>query len=105
MTRKARTTRASRKSGTGRAKRRAPLSRGSGTDQVRVGESTLAPVRLLTTTELLRQLRVSRTWFWHERRRGGFPEPVRLGAFALRWRQEDVDRWITERQARSGAAA
>ena len=28
---------------------------------------------------------------------GTFPAPVRLSARAVAWREEDIDRWITER--------
>lgn len=34
---------------------------------------------------------------------GTFPAPVRLSARAVAWREEDIDRWITERTTAAGA--
>ena len=61
-------------------------------------------LELLTTREVLAQLKSGRTWLWSERRAGRFFEPVKLGAFHLRWRRTDLERWINERQ-RAGAVA
>jgi predicted DNA-binding transcriptional regulator AlpA len=73
------------------------------------GLPTFAPL-LLTQTQVLNALQVSRTGFWKLRglppsdpRR--FPSPVRLGAFALRWRVVDVEKWIERQQVGAGAAA
>lgn len=33
---------------------------------------------------------------------GTFPAPVRLSARAVAWREEDIDRWITERTTAAG---
>lgn len=50
---------------------------------------------LLLLPEVLARLRIGRTQFWHLRRNGGFLAPCRMGR-PLRWRADDVDRWIAE---------
>lgn len=34
---------------------------------------------------------------------GTFPRPVRCGARAVAWREEDIDKWIAERTTATGA--
>lgn len=59
--------------------------------------SVTAPAPLLTVDDVLQTLGISRTTLWEMRRRGEFPEAVRLGARALRWRREDIDNWLADR--------
>lgn len=35
---------------------------------------------------------------------GTFPRPVRLSARAVAWREEDIDKWVSERIKTGGAA-
>jgi excisionase family DNA binding protein len=49
--------------------------------------------RLLIADEVVAQLRIGKDWLYAEVRAGRFPA-VRCGRF-YRFRQEDVDAWIT----------
>ena len=60
--------------------------------------------RLLTEREVCSMLHVSRVALLTWRRRGLFPSPLKVGlGRAIRWRPEDVERWITTRPRGSGA--
>ena len=53
--------------------------------------------RLLKQTEVLTTLGMSRQTLYKWRLAGSFPEPVNVGARALRWRASDVQAWIASR--------
>jgi len=50
--------------------------------------------RLLTADEVAQQILMGRDWIYSEVRAGRFPA-VKCGRY-YRFRQEDVDRWITD---------
>jgi predicted DNA-binding transcriptional regulator AlpA len=55
------------------------------------------PGDLLTITEVITILRVSRSAFWRWRRRGTGPPVVRLPGGAVRIRRADLARWLAGR--------
>ena len=63
---------------------------------------------MLDTRELLRReevetrLGVSRSWIYAEMRAGRFPEPVRIGKRAVRWRVADLNEWLSDRPLAEG---
>jgi excisionase family DNA binding protein len=54
--------------------------------------------RLLTRDDVARILGVSRDHFDDMRKAGGGPKETRLGHRTLRFRPQDVDAWLIERQ-------
>lgn len=52
--------------------------------------------QLLTTNEVARLLRVSRVTLWEWRRKGLVPPPIRVGLNRLRWRAEDVRKYLNQ---------
>ena len=57
---------------------------------------------LLRRSEVEARLGVSRSWIYSEMRAGRFPEPVRIGTRAVRWRVADLDEWAAGRPAAQG---
>ncbi|MBX9655581.1 helix-turn-helix domain-containing protein [bacterium] len=53
------------------------------------------PSVLMTVHDLGQTLKVSIRSIWRFRRSGLLPEPIRIGG-AIRWRSEDVARWIEQ---------
>jgi len=56
--------------------------------------------RLLTAEELSQCFPLERTTFWRMRKRGEFPEPIRIGR-RIFWRLSAIDRWIDSRTVSS----
>jgi predicted DNA-binding transcriptional regulator AlpA len=56
------------------------------------------PDDLLTITEVITALRVSRSAFWRWRRRGTGPPVARLPGGAVRIRRADLAAWLAGRQ-------
>lgn len=52
---------------------------------------------LLSWQEVRRLVPLSRVTVWNLRRRGGFPQPVRLSANRIAWRASDLNSWIADR--------
>ena len=48
---------------------------------------------LLRREEVEQRFGVSRSWIYCEMRAGRFPEPVRIGKRAVRWKVVDLDEW------------
>ena len=59
---------------------------------------------LLRREEVEARLGVSRSWIYCEMRAGRFPEPVRIGRRAVRWRVADLDVWAAGRPVSHGDA-
>ena len=57
---------------------------------------------MLRRSEVEARLGVSRSWIYSEMRAGRFPEPVRIGTRAVRWRVADLDEWAAGRPAAQG---
>lgn len=51
---------------------------------------------LMTTSDLVSYLRLSRTVIWRNRRDGNFPKPCNIGSKHPRWRREDIEFWVAE---------
>lgn len=62
------------------------------------------PSRLVRCPEVLDRTGYRKSWLYTLIRRGEFPEPVRLGARAVAWREADLQTWIESRPNRSDAA-
>jgi predicted DNA-binding transcriptional regulator AlpA len=48
---------------------------------------------LLDVMDLAKRLRCSLRYVWQLRQAGALPDPIDVGGL-LRWRPEDIDRWI-----------
>ena len=57
---------------------------------------------LLRREEVEERFGVSRSWIYCEMRAGRFPEPVRIGMRAVRWRVSDLDEWAAGRPVAHG---
>ena len=57
---------------------------------------------LLRREEVEERFGVSRSWIYLEMRAGRFPEPVRIGKRAVRWRVSDLDEWAARRPVAHG---
>ncbi|MCY4430062.1 MAG: AlpA family phage regulatory protein [Rhodospirillales bacterium] len=57
---------------------------------------------LLRREEVEARLGVSRSWIYAEMRAGRFPEPVKIGRRAVRWRVADLDEWLSDRPLAAG---
>ena len=57
---------------------------------------------LLRREEVEERFGLSRSWIYSEMRAGRFPEPVRIGKRAVRWRVSDLDEWAAERPLAQG---
>ena len=57
---------------------------------------------LLRREEVEHRFGVSRSWIYCEMRAGRFPEPVRIGKRAVRWKVVDLDEWAAGRPVAYG---
>ena len=57
---------------------------------------------LLRREEVEQRFGVSRSWIYCEMRAGRFPEPVRIGKRAVRWKVVDLDEWAAGRPVAHG---
>ena len=64
-----------------------------------VAEST---DRLLRLSEVLTRTALGRSTIYRLMREGSFPEPLRIGARAVRWRQSEVEDWVAARPRATG---
>jgi prophage regulatory protein len=82
-------------------------------DETEVKRNTLPPqfeiqdelehrtrVRLLRRAEVERLTGLSRSTLYSWMKEGRFPQPVRLGARIVAWRESDVTEWLESRQTR-----
>lgn len=49
--------------------------------------------------DMAARYQVSRQTVWRWVREGRFPKPIRLGAAAIRWSEEDILKWEQEKKA------
>lgn len=64
---------------------------------------TETPAReLLRREEVEERFGLSRSWIYREMRAGRFPEPVKIGERAVRWRVSDLDEWAESRPVAQG---
>ncbi|WP_419923379.1 helix-turn-helix transcriptional regulator [Candidatus Poriferisodalis sp.] len=59
---------------------------------------------LLCRAEVERLCGLSTSSLYRAMRRGDFPEPLRIGARAVRWRSDEIASWIEGRPRASGIA-
>lgn len=52
---------------------------------------------LLTSDELLKQFRISRTTLFRWVKAGEFPEPIKIGRRSIRWRADEIDEFLKSR--------
>ncbi len=59
---------------------------------------TNAQGRLLSVTDLAERLRVQQRTIRRWRQQGKLPQGIELGDSVIRWRSEDIERWLEERE-------
>lgn len=55
--------------------------------------------RLIRPAELLDKLNISKPTLHRMRRRGDFPEPLRISTGCVAWRESTVTQWLMAREA------
>ena len=58
-------------------------------------QSTITPA-LLRLSEVTVRVGLKKTAIYSRVNAGLFPEPVKLGERCVRWRVEDIDRWLAD---------
>ena len=53
--------------------------------------------RLLRLQVVVARVGLSATTIWRQRRRGQFPDPVRISPGCVAWREADIESWIASR--------
>ena len=61
--------------------------------------------QLLKTSEVMSRVRLSRSSLYRLMRIGKFPEPVRVGLKAVRWKSVEIDRYLADRPRAQGDVA
>ena len=61
-------------------------------------------VHLLSVREVSARIGLCRTVIYERLKLGTFPKPIALGSRAVRWRSDEIDRWIEEVSANRDAA-
>ena len=64
-----------------------------------VAEST---DRLLRLSEVLTRTALGRSTIYRLMRAGSFPEPLKVGVRAVRWRESEVEAWLAARPRATG---
>ena len=60
--------------------------------------------QLLTRPEVESRSRLATSTIYRLMRSGQFPEPIRIGPRAVRWRASDLDAWLARRPYARGEA-
>lgn len=79
----------------------------SATPEPHEGRATNAPAKpgmLLRLPAVMMRCGLGRSSIYSGVRNGTFVTPVRLSARAVGWREEEIDRWVSERVKTSDAA-
>ena len=58
--------------------------------------------RLLRLSEVRTRTALARTTIYRKMRAGSFPEPLKVGVRAVRWRESEIDSWLASRPRASG---
>lgn len=61
--------------------------------------------RLVARTEVEERFGLSCTTIYRLMRAGKFPEPIKVGGKAVRWRESELDAWVASRPRASGEGA
>ena len=56
--------------------------------------------KLLTQTEVLAAIGLTRQGIWKLRQSGDFPAPMKVGPKALRWSEVEIKAWLESRRCR-----
>ena len=76
------------------------------TPQPHNGRATITPTKpgiLLRLPTAMMRCGLGRSSIYAGVKNGTFPAPVRLSARAVGWREEEIDRWVSERVKTGGA--
>lgn len=60
-----------------------------------------APTFLIDLKEVLPRTRVGRATIYRWMEKGQFPKPLKLSESMVRWREADLERWISEKMTSS----
>ena len=71
--------------------------------EVKVTSTPAKPGRLLRLPAVMERCALGRSSIYAGVRNGTFVTPVRLSARAVGWREEEIDRWVSERVKTGGA--
>lgn len=69
------------------------------------GMNTNTTDRLITRAEVSRRVGLGRSAIYAMMARGDFPRPYRLSPKAVRWSEAEIEKWISNLQKSTGAAA
>ena len=58
--------------------------------------------RLLRRQEVEARCGLARSSLYRLMREGNFPVPLKVGARAVRWREAEIEKWLTERPRANG---
>lgn len=58
--------------------------------------------RLLTRQEVQDKCRIGRSSIYRLMRGGRFPEPIRVGMRAVRWKESEIDKYLSNRPRAGG---
>ena len=58
--------------------------------------------RLLTRREIEERCGIARTTIYRKMREGSFPEPLQIGARAVRWPENEIEAWLASRPRSHG---
>ena len=58
--------------------------------------------RLMTRQEVEARTALSRTSIYRMMREGSFPEPLKVGARAVRWPADEIEAWVAARPRATG---
>ena len=57
---------------------------------------------LLTRQEIEARCGIARTTIYRKMREGSFPEPLQIGARAVRWPENEIEAWLASRPRSHG---
>lgn len=60
--------------------------------------------RLLKLSGVTHKISMGRTWIYDQIKADNFPRPLQLSPSAVRWRESEVDAWISSQQTISAGA-
>ena len=63
---------------------------------------TTSDNRLLRLREVLALCGLSRSTIYRKMREGSFPEPLKVGVRAVRWREAEIEDWLASRPRATG---
>ena len=66
-------------------------------DSMAFMDTQKSPDSIVRPTEMAQRLGVSRSTLWRMRRRAEFPEPLRISAGAVGWREATIREWFDHR--------